>query len=454
MNDTRSVPGPPRYQAIGNVRAFLNNRPEFLADIWRRYGDYARFQLGVFDVYLINDPELIRHVLMNYPEFDKTPAIRFLSHILGNGIFLSGGEFYRRQRRLMQPAFQPKRIATYADIMLQIAAQTAARWREADEIDIHTEMMRHTLNVAAQTLFQTDIDRVCERITESINVLLPFVDRIAKPTGALQMWLPTEANRRFRKARARLDELIYDMIRDHRESGEDRGDLLSMLIMAQDDDSGGTRMTDEQVRDEVITVLFAGHETTAVALSWLWHMLYDHPAVEARLHAELDTVLEGRAPTADDVPRLTYTRQVVSETLRLYPPAPMMDRITTRPWDTGRFIVPKGKYIFLSPYTMQRHPEYWPQPERFDPGRWTPEAVGSRPKFAYFPFGGGPRVCIGEQFAWTEMILTIAALAQQFRLERVRLEPPRTEPIVSLRPESGVKMRVLPRKVSVAEPIA
>lgn len=453
MAPTRFPPGPPKWTAYRNVRTFLRNRAEFMHGLWQEYGDYVRFQLGFFDVYLINDPEMIRHVLMNHKDFPKTPAIRFLHHILGNGLLLSGGEVHRRQRRLMQPAFQPKRIATYAEVMCQAADETAARWRTAEDLDIHAEMLRLTLNVATRTLFHEDVDRLVDQIAEAVNTLMPFADRIAQPTGALQMFIPSRSNYRFRKARRELDAVIYAMIEDHRKRTDDQGDLLSTLIASQDDETGGTRMTDDEIRDETMTLFLAGHETTAVSLTWTWHLLAQHPEVEERLQEELATVLQGRAPTHEDVGALVYTRQIVAESLRLYPPAYLLDRIPETDWDNGKFVVPKGKYIFMSPYLMHRHPAYWPDPERFDPDRFAPDRAEDRPRFSYFPFGGGPRVCIGEQFAWTEMILTLATLAREFRLEAIDATMPAIDPLITLRPKGGSRLRVVRRDAPVGVPV-
>ena len=455
MSETAFPPGPSRLKGYAHVRAFLKNRTEFMRGLWEEYGDYVRFQLGLFDVYMISDPDMIKHVLTHHRDFHKTNAIKKLRFLVGDGLLLVEDDDHRRQRRLMQPAFQPARIATYGDMMVALANDTAESWRGAEELEIHREMMGLTLRIAAQTLFNTDVGPVTDRVAAAIKTVIPFVDRIAQPTGALQMLLPTPTNFRLRRARRELNDIIYGIIEEHRAKGEDQGDLLSMLIAAQDDEGDGTGMTDRQIRDEAMTIFLAGHETTAVALGWVWHEIARHPEVEAALHEELDRVLQGRSPTMADLPELPYTRQILAETLRLYPPLYLLDRTPLEDWDTGKFVVPKGKYIFMSPFLMHRHPDHWADPERFDPDRWTPEEIAKRHKFSYFPFGGGARICIGEYFAWTEMVLVVATLAQRYRLTLPNDEPVPVMPSITFRPEGGIHMKVEARApAEQAQPVA
>lgn len=441
----KTPPGPGKAAAFANVRGFLGNRAEFMQGLWREYGDVCRFQLGFFDVYFINDPELVKHVLMHDREFVKTPALRFLKLVLGNGLLLSEGEFHRRQRRLMQPAFHPKRIRTYADLMVRLALGTCERWRDEQEVDIHAEMMQLTMAVASETLFGSSVESETRRVKGALDEILPSIDRIAQPTGAIRMLLPLPSNFRLHRSRKVLNEVIYELIEEGRRSPAGRDDLLSMLLAAQDEEGDGVRMTDRQVRDEVMTLFLAGHETTAVALSWTWYLLARNPGASAALLDELDAVLGGRVPTAEDIPKLAYARMVLAESLRLYPPAYLMDRLTTAAWDVGDYVIPPKKYVFLSPYTMHRNPEYFPEPERFLPERWTPDRIAERPKFSYFPFGGGPRICIGEQFAWTEMILVLATVAQRWELGLAKDQSVGTQPLITLRPKDGIRM--IPRRL-------
>ena len=262
--------------------------------------------------------------------------------------------------------------------------------------------------------------------------MMPYAEILAR--------LPLPQVRRFNAARTRLDAVIYRMIAEHRRTDDDRGDLLSMLLAARDDDADGAGMTDKQVRDEAMTIFLAGHETTANALAWTWYLLGEHPEVEARLHAELARVLGGRAPTVEDLPALTYTRQALAESMRLYPPAWIVGRRTIAPYEVGGYAIPPETIVVLAQTVTHRDARYYSDPDRFDPGRWTPEFEGALPKFAYFPFGGGPRVCIGEQFAWMELILVLATLAQHWRFHLVPGHPIATKPIITLRAKHGIRM--------------
>lgn len=435
-------PGHPRSMAFKNVRTFVNHRADFLMNLSKEYGDICRFPLAFFDCYFVNRPDLVKEVLMNHKDFVKTPAVRTLRLVVGEGLLLSKGEFHRRQRRLMQPAFQPSRIRTYADRMVRVAQEHSAKWEDGQERDIYDEMMELTLEVVSETLFSAGASGLADRVRRDLNIIIPLINRIADPAGALKMILPSPSNVRFLRARADLNKMVDDLIEERRRNSEDKGDLLSMLLAARDEEGDGGGMTDRQVRNEALTMYLAGHETTAIALAWAWYSLAANPEVNERFRSEVSYVLEGRTPTMEDIPNLPYTRQVVSETLRLYPPAYLWDRQPLKDWDVDGYRIPKKSYIFVSPYVMQRNPEYYPDPERFDPDRFTPENAANRPKFAYFPFGAGPRICIGEHFAWTEMVLVLATLAQKWNFEYAGDRPPVTAPLVSLRPSPGIPMRL------------
>ena len=440
MAEMKTPPGPGLGAAYSNVRAFLRNRAEFMVNLQERYGDIARFRLGIFDVYFVNEPDYVKEVFMNDKDFRKSTATKFLKILLGNGLLLSEGDYHRRQRKLIQPAFHPKRIRTYCQAMIDFASRMSEEWSDGQEVDMHEEMMRLTMEITAKTLFNTNIEGVVAQVKKSVDTIMPTVDRIAQPTGFIKMLLPLPSTIGLYRERHKLNRLIYRIIEEGRQSGEDRGDLLSTLLMAQDEEGDGEGMTDRQIRDEVMTLFLAGHETTAVALTWTWYLLAQHPEATDRLNEELHSVLGGRLPDTEDVGRLPYTRMVLSESMRLYPPAYLTDRMTTKSWRVGDFEIPAGKYVFLCPYTMHRHPEYFPQPERFDPDRWTPEKIAERPKFSYFPFGGGARVCIGEQFAWMEMVLVIATIAQKWKPTLANDRPVETQALITLRPKDGVRM--------------
>jgi cytochrome P450 len=307
--------------------------------------------------------------------------------------------------------------------------------------------MRLTLAIVGKTLFDTDVESEADEIGAALTAVMELFDFLLLPFSELLEKLPLPHVRRFQKARARLDETIYRIIEERRRSNEDRGDLLSMLLSARDEEGDGGQMNDEQVRDEVMTLFLAGHETTANLMTWTWYLLSQHADVEARLHEELDAVLEGRQPTVEDVPRLRYTEMVVAESMRLYPPAWAIGRLALKDHEVGGYTIPAKALVLLSPYVTHRDERYFPDPTRFDPERWTPEARESRPQFAYFPFGGGTRRCIGEGFAWMEGILLLASLARNWRMRLVPGHRVETLPVITLRPKHGMRMTVEKRLI-------
>ena len=413
------------------------------------HGDIAHFRVGPQHLYLFNHPDLIRDVLVaGQKNFHKSRGLERAKRLLGDGLLTSEGDFHLRQRRLAQPAFHRHRIAGYGDTMTDYSRQMQSTWEDRRTLDIHEEMLRLTLGIVGRTLFDADVDGEASEISDALTMafesfnlaMLPFTEYLEK--------LPIPAARRFNAARARLDTTIYRMIDDRRRTGGDRGDLLSMLLIATDSDGDGRGMNDAQLRDEALTIFLAGHETTANALTWTWYLLSQNPDAEARLHAELDEALSGRIPGFDDLAALPYTRMVLAESLRLYPPAWAIGRRALNSFEVRGYTVPGKSVVLMSQYIMHRDPRYFPDPERFDPERWTPEAQAQRPKFSYFPFGGGTRVCIGEQFAWMEGILLIASIAQHWRLRLVKSQRVEVQPLITLRPRHGMQM-TLERRTEV-----
>ncbi|HXG67794.1 MAG TPA: cytochrome P450 [Blastocatellia bacterium] len=426
---------------VGSLFDFRRDPLSFLTELARKHRDIAYFKLGPQETFLFNNPDYIRDVLVTHSRnFHKSRGLKMAKMFLGEGLLTSEEDFHRRQRRLAQPAFHRQRIAGYAEVMVEYADRARRRWQHGQTLDIGDEMMRLTLAIVGKTLFDADVEAEATEIGQALTDLMRLVDRITNPFAQLLNKLPLPSNIRFVKARRRLDDTIYRIINERRRSGADRGDLLSMLLMAQDEEGDKTGMTDLQVRDEAMTLFLAGHETTANALTWTWYLLSQHPEVEAKLHAELDSVLAGRLPTFEDVPRLPYTEMVFAEAMRLYPPAWVIGRMALNDYQAGDYSIPARSIILMSQYVTHRDPRYYPDPLRFEPERWTPEARAARPKFAYFPFGGGPRVCIGEPFAWMEGALLIATLAQMWRMRLVpghRAEP---KAMITLRPKYGMKM--------------
>jgi cytochrome P450 len=437
----RHPPGPKGKLLGGNFTAFRRDSLAYLQKAASDYGDVVYFRFGPQDVFFLNHPDYIKDVLVTHHQsFMKGRALQRAKRLLGEGLLTSEGEFHRRQRRLAQPAFHRGRIASYGTVMTDYAARTAARWHEGQTLDISQEMMRLTLAIVGKTLFDTDVEAEADEIGAALTSVMELFDFLLLPFSELLEKLPLPHVRRFQKARARLDDTIYRIIEERRRSNEDRGDLLSMLLAARDEEGDGGQMNDEQVRDEVMTLFLAGHETTANLMTWTWYLLSHHPAVEAKLHEELDAVLKGRQPTVEDVPRLRYTEMVVAESMRLYPPAWAIGRLALKQHEIGGYTIPAKALVLLSPYVTHRDERFFSDPTRFDPERWTPEAKELRPQFAYFPFGGGTRRCIGEGFAWMEGILLLASLARNWRMRLVPGNRVETLPVITLRPKHGMRM--------------
>jgi cytochrome P450 len=417
----------------------------------REHGDVVHFKLGPQDLFLLNNPDFIRDVLVtNNRNFVKSRGLEMAKKFLGESLLTSEGEFHRRQRRLAQPAFHRQRINAYAEVMIDHATRTRDRWNDGQTLDVWHEMMRLTLAIVGKTLFDADVEGEAPEIGRALTDVMQLFERMTNPLAAILDKLPLPSNVRWIKAKARLDETIYRIINERRASGEDRGDLLSMLMLAQDVEGDGSGMSDRQVRDEAMTLFVAGHETTANALTWTWYLLSQNPEVEAKLHREIDSVLEGRSPTAADVIRLPYTEMVLAESMRMYPPAWTLGRRVLSDYQIGQYVLPAGSIVLMSPWVMHHDERFYPDHNRFDPERWTIEAREARPKFSYFPFGGGPRVCIGEQFAWMEGILLIATLAQQWKLKLAKDQRVEPRAMITLRPRYGMTMSVERRESGVA----
>ncbi|HEX3644449.1 MAG TPA: cytochrome P450, partial [Vicinamibacterales bacterium] len=385
----------------------------------------------------------IRDVLVTHSRnFTKSRGLERSKRLLGQGLLTSEGATHLRQRRLMQPAFHRDRIAGYGELMVGYADRMRQGWGDGATVDVAREMNRLTLSIVGKTLFDVDVEQQAAAVGEALTAVMESFWMMMLPFAEALERLPVPKLRRARMARARLDAIIYRMIADRRASGRDHGDLLSMLLAAQDEDEGGG-MTDQQVRDEAMTIFLAGHETTANALTWTWFLLGNAPEVEAKLHRELDRVLQGRLPTMKDLASLSYVEQVVTESMRLYPPAWIIGRRTIAEYQLGEYLVPPRSILLMSPYIMHRDPRFYADAERFDPERWSPEFRAALPKFAYFPFGGGPRQCIGESFAWMELILLVATIAQQCRLRLVPGHQVVPQPLITLRAKHGMRMTIL-----------
>jgi cytochrome P450 len=430
--------------ALANLVRARRDLAGFLLGLHRQQGDIARARLGNLRLHLLAHPDHVRDVLVTHQRtFMKGHVLQRAKMLLGEGLLTSEGEFHLRQRRLVQPAFHRQRIAVYARDMVDRAWITSDRWRDGDTVDMDHEMMALTLAIVARTLFDADVDAEADEIGGALTEVLRLFQTVFIPGMELLDRFPLPHTRRFARARARLDATIYRLIaerRAERARGAERGDLLSMMLAAQDAEGDGGSMTDKQLRDEAMTLFLAGHETTANALTWTWYLLSQHPAVEARLHEEVDRVLGDRRATVEELPALVYTRMVLSESMRLFPPAYAIGRRALEDYRVADVVIPRGCLVVVSPLVTQRDARWFPDPERFDPDRWTPEAQASRPKFSYFPFGGGTRMCIGDQFAWTEGTLVLATLAQRWRAELTAGQRVAMKAMITLRTRYGMKM--------------
>jgi cytochrome P450 len=443
-----TAPAPPGPRGGAPIRALLGFRRDPIALIEgmkARHGDVVGWRVGALRFYLVAHPELAREVLVvRGREFTKSRALKRARVLLGNGLLTSEGDFHLRQRRMAQPAFHRERIAALAGEMVAISARAAGGWTAGATLDVGREMNRMTLAIAGETLFGARVEGEADEIGRALTDALGLFGRLSNPIGPLLDRIPVPGTVRFRRARARLDSTILRIIAERRRSGEDRGDLLGLLLAARDVEGDGGAMTDEQLRDETLTLFLAGHETTANALAWTWHLLGANPDAEARFHAELDSVLGGRVPAADDAALLPYTRGVFAEAMRLHPPAYLIGREPIDDVEVGGYRLRRGSVLLTSPYLAHRDARFWDAPGEFRPERWSPEAEAAIPRFAYFPFGGGVRKCIGEGFAWMEGILALATLGQRWRLRPVPGREPGRAPLITLR-VSDLWMRAEPR---------
>ena len=452
--------GPQGSLILGSANQFRDDEPNFLLENVKKHGDLVYFRLAHMHTYLVGHPDLVRDVLVTQGDkFEKARLDKqILGKFLGNGLLTSDGDFHKRQRRLAQPAFHSKRIQNYAEVMVDYANQIMAGWEDGTVLDITEAMMHLTMLIVSKTLFDADAitgsGDTAVAIASAMHDLQVVSNRDYQRGFSLPSWVPTADNRLRSRAAAQFNQVMDQIIAGRRQTAvngqvADTGDLLSMLMLSVDED--GAFMNDKQLRDEVATLFAAGHETTSNALSWTWFLLAQHPEVEAKLHAELDEVLAGRQPTLTDLPNLPYSLQIIKEAMRLYPPAWILNgRTALEDVEIGGYIVPKGSTVFVSPYVMHRLPQYFEKPEAFTPERFTPEFEKSLPRFAYMPFGGGTRVCIGNAFAMMEAQLLLATIAQKYRLAIAQREPVRYKAQITLVPEAGIQMQVMVRETAVS----
>jgi cytochrome P450 len=439
-----TVPGPAGNPYFGWVVSESRRDPlNFMLKLAREYGDLCTFRMGRDRVYFVNSPEGVREVLVNhYDNFLKGRGRARGWSLVGQGILLIEGDLHRRQRRLAQPAFHRQRIAAYAEEMSAAAARCSARWQDGQTLDIWPEMLRLTLGVVGRTLFSADIESQKDEVGSALRDVMVRFRTFKLPGSGLLDRLPLPQIIRLRRGQQRLRGLVLKLIEERRLSGRDHGDLLSMLLLAEDEGSGET-MTSEQVWQEALTIFVGGFDTIATALMWTFYVLSQNPEAEAQLHAELHAVLEGgRAATFTDLKRLEYTERVLCEAMRLYPPTWRLVRRALKDFPVGEHCIPAGALVVVCQYTMHRDPRFFPEPEAFDPERWTREARTERPSYSFFPFGGGPRRCLGESFAMMEGVIMLASLARRWRMRPAEGHRVELLPQHLLRSKWGMRMRL------------
>jgi cytochrome P450 len=438
------LPGPKGLPLLGVSLSMIRDPLETLRSAAREYGDIVRIPVMVGTRILLNRPEYIQQLLVFQPnKFHKSKLSKEATErLLGQGLLVNEGDFWRRQRRLAQPAFHRQRVDQYSSTMLECAQAQVRTWRNGETRNIAQEMMELTLEAAVRTLFGTTLPGEAQRVGRAVGFLMRYsLARARKPVAIPSTW-PTPRNRRANREYDFLDSVVYRIISERKSQPDSsqRNDLLSMLMAAMDED--GTRMTPKQLRDETMTLFIAGHETTALTLAWTWYLLSQNPHAEGRLHDELRGVLGGRPPEVHDLPRLPYLNAVINEVLRLYPPAYVLARLAIAPFTIGGYEFPPGETVLASQYVMHRDARYYEEPDAFRPERWLDGLAERLPPGAYFPFGDGPRRCIGQGFAMLETALVIGLLAQQFEFRRVPGSSVTPEPLVTLRPKHGVPMTI------------
>jgi cytochrome P450 len=445
---------PPRLRSralLGSASEMQRDPLAFLTRT-RQYGNVVGMRFVFSDAYLIYHPDGVKHVLQeNHRNYNKDVlTYKVFRPFLGLGLLTNDGESWLHQRRLIQPAFHRKRLVAYGTLMTDAANTLLEQWQARGDgdapLDVAEEMMRLTLCIVGQALFSVDLSLETSTVGPAVTTLVKLLgDYIYAPFPPLS--IPTSRNRRMLAALREIDQVVESIIARRRQQNVDTGDLLSMLLLARDEETG-QGMSDRQVRDEVMTMLIAGHETTANTLAWTWYLLSQHPEIEQRFYTEIDEVLGGRIPTIEHLPELKYTNMVLEESLRLYPPGGIFGRKAIADDELGGYRIPANSLIIVSPYATQHHPDYWPDPERFDPERFTPERSADRSHYAYFPFSSGPRMCIGSSFAMMEAQLILATIAQRYQLRLVPGHPVEPQMKVTLRPKYGLRMTIQRRERS------
>jgi cytochrome P450 len=442
MQDLFELNGPEGNSIVGNLADLGRDPLGFLTHCAQEYGDIVPLRLGLTSACLLTNPDYIEQVLADRQQFIKSPGFRVLKTLLGEGLLTNEGDSWLRQRRLAQPVFHQKKISGYGSVMVDYTERMLKSWQDGETRDIHSDMMRLTLSIVMKTIFNSDVDDgEAQTVAHALDVAMNWFESKRSQGYLVWEWFPRPENISYRQAIAHMDETIYGIIQQRRDSKEDPGDLLSMLMNARDEEDN-SQMSDKQLRDELATLMLAGHETTANALSWTWMLLSQHPEVRTKLQEELSRVLGGRSPEIADIPQLSYTEKVVKESMRLYPPVSIFGREVVRDAQIGDVTLPKGSIILISQWVMHRSPRYFDNSETFEPERWDNDLEKKLPRGVYIPFGDGPRVCIGKGFALMEAVLLLATISQRFEIDLVPDAPIVPQPSITLRPEQGISVNI------------
>lgn len=441
----RLPPGPRGNPVLGSIPEIAKDNVGLFMTAWRKYGDIVRFR-GPLTLYLLVHPDYVKHVLQdNHLKYPRPEFVaEKLKGVVGDGLVANEGDVWLRSRRLAQPAFHRQRIASFATLMTDTAQEMLDKWQghaeRGEAVDIKSEMMHVSLAVLAKALFKADWGKYAAVVEPAVGIALAHTNRrLTSPVDPQRF--PVASTRQFNKAMSDLDAIVYKLIADRRASKEDRGDLVTMLIQAKDEETGAT-YDDKQIRDEVTGFLIAGHETVSAGLTWTWYLLTKNPESWRRLKAEVDAVLGGRTPVLEDIPKLEYTTMVLQEAMRLYPPIFVLMRCNQEEDEVGGYRIPRKSNVVICPYVTHRHPDFWENPEGFDPERFTPERSAGRHRTAYLPFAVGPRKCIGDTFAMLEMQMIVAMAVQRFRLSLAPGQPVVPHPAISLRPKDELMMTI------------
>jgi cytochrome P450 len=440
-----ALPPSPKADWIGgHFRSFRKAPTEFLTGL-SKLGDVSFFRMASQPAYFVNHPDLIRDVLVvNAHKFHKGRALQRAKALLGEGLLTSEDEFHLRQRRMIQPAFHKQQIAEYGRVMVDYTDRMADTWRDGETRNIHEDMMRLTLQIVGKTLFNADVEDEADEVGAAMKSFSDLFNFLLIPFSEWLQKLPLPHSKRFRHARDSLNTIVFDIINERRRLATDEGDLLSILLAARDE-TDGSAMSDEQIRDEALTLFLAGHETTAIALTWTLYLLSQNREVEAKLHEELNSL--HTSPTFDDLPKLQYSEAVIAESMRLFPPAWVIGRLATEEHEIAGYRIPVGSLVLVSPYVLHHDARYWDAVNEFRPERWMSLGVKeAAQKGIYFPFGGGIRRCIGEGFAWTEGVLLLATIARRWKLRTAPDQKVGLSPMITLRPKHGMGMTLQKRK--------